>query len=401
MNILQIANKAIYPPDGGSIAILSIAKAYVNNGHKVHLLNMITHKHHNNTKIIEPEFRDNLTISGIKINTKISFIKLIANFLFSSKPFISERFLSKKFENSLINLFENNLFDFVQIEGLYSLQYIKCIKQNYKGKVLYRPHNVEYLIWERNAFEAKSILKKIYFKSLSKRIKKLEEKYLNSYDYLIPISNADAEIFNKLGNQKPFKVSPFGIDFNIIINQSGADKPDSEQSINYIGALDWIPNQKGLKWFIDYCFPIVLESFPEIKLNIAGRNAPDWFIKKLNQNNNIRYVGEVNNAYEYLHTPGPVIVPLFSGSGMRVKIIESMAIKKAIVSTSIAAEGINCMHNENILIADNPEYFANSVISLLKNRDLQKEIGENASKFVKENFDFNIIANNILNFIKD
>lgn len=401
MNILQIANKAIYPPDGGSIAILSLTKAYIRNGHRVHLLNMITHKHYNDTKIIDSESSKHLKITGIRINTKVSFIRLISNFLFSKSPLISERFVSEKFKNALIHLLENNSFDFVQFEGLYALQYIMFIKQNFKGKVLYRPHNAEYLIWERNAFESKSILKKIYFKSLSNRLKKLEEKYLNSYDYIIPISNTDAETFNKLGNLKPSKVSPFGIDFENVIHQSLEHKSDSEQFINYIGALDWIPNQKGLIWFIDNCFPIILESFPKIKLNIAGRNAPDWFIKKLNQNNNIRYVGEVTNAYEYLHNQGPVIVPLFSGSGMRVKIIESMAIKKAIVSTSIAAEGINCIHNENILIADTPGYFANSVILLLKDPDLQKEIGEKASKFVKENFDVNIIANDILNFIKE
>ncbi len=96
MNILQIANKAIYPPDGGSIAILSLAKAYVSNGHRVHLLNMITHKHYNNPEVIEPEYRDCLKITGIKINTKISFIKLFANFLFSKTPFISDRFISKR-----------------------------------------------------------------------------------------------------------------------------------------------------------------------------------------------------------------------------------------------------------------------------------------------------------------
>ncbi len=287
----------------------------------------------------------------------------------------------------------------MQIEGLYVLQYIHSIRRDFKGKVLYRPHNVEYLIWERNYKATKSFFKKIYFKSLFNRLKKIEERYLNTYDYLIPISNTDADIFKKLGNLKPCKVSPFGINLKNINNQFTVYKSNTEQSINYIGALDWTPNQEGLLWFIEYCFPIILRSFPNIKLNIAGRNAPKWFIKELYQNN-IQFIGEVKNAYEYMQKPGPIIVPLFSGSGMRVKIIESMALKKAIVSTSIAAEGINCIHNENILIADNPEYFANSVITLLKNLDLQKKIGESAYKLVEENFDFNTIANDILNFIK-
>lgn len=399
MNILQVANKAIYPPDGGSLAILSSAKAYIRNGHKVHLLNMVTHKHINDDKIIEPEYKDFLNITGININTRISLIKLIINFLFSKTPFIANRFISNDFELKLSNLLKNHSYDFVQIEGLYVLQYMQCIRQNFKGKVLYRPHNVEYLIWKRNYIETKSLFKKIYFKSLYQRLKKLEEKYLNTYDFLIPISHSDAETFNELGNNRPVKVSPFGIDLKNLQNQYIEKKSDSEQFINYIGALDWIPNQEGLLWFIDECFPIILKSFPKIKLNIAGRNAPDWLIKKFDHTN-IQFWGEVENAYEYIQNAGPIIVPLFSGSGMRVKIIESMAFKKSVVATNIAAEGINCSHHENILLADNPQEFANSSILLLKNKDLQKEIGEKAYKLVKEHFDFYNIANDILNFIK-
>lgn len=399
MNILQIANKAIYPPDGGSLAILSSTKAYVKNGHKVHLLNMITHKHINDDKIIEPEYKNSIQITGIYINTKISIIGILINFLFSKTPFISNRFISKNFESELCKLLKYNSFDFVQIEGLYVLQYINCIRTNFTGKVLYRPHNVEYLIWKRNYKETKSLLKKIYFKSLYQRLKKLEEKLLNTYDYLIPISDSDAEIFKTLGNIKPLKVSPFGIDLKNIQNQYIHNKSETEQAINYIGALDWIPNQEGLLWFIDRCFPTILKSFPGIKLNIAGRNAPGWLIKRFS-NNNICFLGEVKNAYEYIQNPGPVIVPLFSGSGMRVKIIESMALKKAIIATSIAAEGIQCVHQENILLADNHQEFAKAVIILLKNIDLQKEIGDKAYKLVEEHFDFNNIATDILNFIK-
>lgn len=399
MNILQIANKAIYPPDGGTLAILSSAKAYIQKGYRVYLLNMATHKHHNNTRIIDSEYSNSLCIKGIKIDTKISLLKLFINFFFSKTPFISDRFISKNFEFELAYLLKNHSFDFVQIEGLYVLQYIETIRANFKGKVLYRPHNVEYLIWKRNFEETKSVLKKIYFKSLYKRLKNLEEKYLNTYDYLIPISYSDAEIFNKLGNKKPVQVSPFGIDMKMIHKQHLKNKSDKEQSINYIGALDWIPNQKGLIWFIESCFPIILKSFPKIKLHIAGRNAPNWLIKKLNHSN-IKFWGEVNNAYTYMQNRGPIIVPLFSGSGMRVKIIESMALKKAIVATSIAAEGINCVDHKHILIADNKDEFANCVISLLKNQDLQKEIGENALKLIEEYFDFNNIATQILNFIK-
>jgi glycosyltransferase involved in cell wall biosynthesis len=398
MNILQIANKAISPPDGGSLAILSLTKSYIKNGHIVHLLNMITPKHNNKNNLIESDYKNNIEISGVNINTKISFFKLLFNFLFSKKPYIAQRFISKEFINKLNKKLNKNQFDVVQIEGLYILQYIKTIRRIYKGKILYRPHNLEFLIWKRNFEEASSFLKKIYFMSLYKRLKKLEEELINTYDYLIPITQFDASIFNELGNVKPVLISPFGIDIERITEQQ-FNNTETVQSINYIGALDWIPNQKGLIWFIKHCFPQILESFPTIKLNIAGRNAPRWLIKKL-EHKNIQFLGEVSNAYEFIQNKGPIIVPLFAGSGMRVKIIEAMALKKTIIATNIAAEGIQCSHNKNIILADNINDFVKSVISVLKNHELQNNIGEEAYNFVKQNYDFKKIGANILNFIK-
>jgi len=399
MNILQIANKAIYPPDGGSLAILSLTKGFIKCGRRVHLLNMVTHKHVNNEDIIDDCIKDSLKITGVNVDTKFSFLRVIINFLFSQKPLISQRFVSQEFRNKLTGLIKNNTFDFIQIEGLYTLQYISSIRINYKGNILYRPHNIEYQIWERNYQESSSFLKRIYFKSLYKRLKKLEKRFLNSYDFLIPISQQDADKFNKLGNIKPCIVSPFGIDLKKFNIRMIKEQNNKNQSINYIGALDWIPNQKGLLWFVDECFSEILKEFPNIKLNIAGRNAPQWLIKKL-EHKNIKFIGEVVNAYGFIQNPGPIIVPLFSGSGMRVKIIESMALKKTIIATTIAAEGINCSHKINILLANNKVEFINSTLSVLNNLNKQKEIGENAYKFVEKNYGFEKIASNILNFIK-
>ncbi len=399
MNILQIANKAIFPPDGGSLAILSLAKSYIKNGHTVHLVNMITHKHVNNSDIIEEEYKNSFQLTGIKVNTQISIFKLVLNFLFSNKPYISQRFISKEFEINLIVILKANSFDFIQIEGLYVLQYINLIREHFNGKILYRSHNIEFKIWQRNYKETKSLLKKIYFKSLYKRLQKLEIKLINRYDYLIPISKSDEVIYNALGNNKPFLTAPFGINIKKLENKQVNSNLNTKPSLNFIGALDWIPNQKGIIWFIDNCFPNILESFPHIILNIAGRNAPSWLSKRF-EHKNIQFFGEVDNAYEFFQTPGPMIVPLFSGSGMRVKIIEGMALKKVIIATNIAVEGISCTHNKNIILANTINDFTNNILSIVDNISLQNTIGEQASEFVKENFDFEKIGSSIINFIK-
>ncbi|MCB2195008.1 MAG: glycosyltransferase family 4 protein [Bacteroidetes bacterium] len=395
MNILQIANKAINPPDGGTLAILSLAKGYVENGHRVHLLNMVTHKHINKDHFIDDKYRNSLTIEGIKVNTKVSIIKALINLILSDKPYIAQRFISRQFKQKIHHLLQNQKFDFIQFEGLYALQYISSI-QNVNTKIIYRPHNLEFLIWERNAVKSKNRFKKWYFKILSERLRKLEKSLLNTYDFIFPISTNDAVFFKQLGNKKPVWVVPFGIDINKINEYAHLSK--GAKQINYIGALDWIPNQEGLLWFIDKCLDKIAQSIPDITLNIAGRNAPDWLTQKFNHPN-INYIGEVGNAYEFMQTSGPIIVPLFSGSGMRVKIIEAMALKKAVIATKIAAEGIECTHEENILI-HTKETFASEVIHLLENENLQTKIGENAYHFVTDHYDFIKIASEALNFIK-
>ena len=399
MNILQIANKAIYPPDGGSLAILSLSKGYICKGHNVHLLNMLTHKHSNKPSELNIINSDNFEITGVGINTKISFIKLIFNFLFSKQAYIAERFISKKFTSTLNKLLNNNQYDFIQIEGLYCLPYISDIRKYFNGKVVYRPHNLEYLIWNRNSQESKSFIRRKYYKILSKRLKNLEIDYLNKYDYIIPISEIDTQKYNKLGNLKPILTIPFGIDIDELTSKLIETKENNNESINYIGALDWIPNQDGLLWFIEKCLPLILNKIPSLKFNIAGRNAPEWMIRKFNHSN-IVFHGEVEDAYLFMQNKGPIVVPLFSGSGMRVKIIEGMAMQKTIIATDIAVEGIKCKHNENILISNNYTSFADSIIELINKPTLQDEIGKKASCFVKENYDYARIAENVLNFIK-
>lgn len=400
MNILQISNKALFPPDGGSLAILNLANAYARLNHNVTLLNMVTHKHYNKDSDIRVLKERNIELIGIEVNTKISVLKLLLNFFFTKRPYTLERFINQNFSNRLISLIVQKKWDFIQIEGLYVLFYIDIIREYYPGKIIYRPHNIESEIWFENAKNTRSILKKIYFTVLANRLKKFELKYINSYDVLLPISNTDAHFYTGNGNIKPMLTTPFGVEIGQFDSfYSQVSKPENSPTILYIGALDWIPNQQGLIWFIKNCFPLIISQVSNVELLIAGRNAPKWFVKRLSSNNNIRFVGQIENACDFFSIPGPMIVPLFSGSGMRVKIIEAMAFKKAIVSTPKGAEGIDKLNEEKILISNNPHSFAENVLKLLENRDLRNSIGNTAHDFVLNEYNIETIASKAIQFI--
>ncbi|MEA3317687.1 MAG: glycosyltransferase, partial [Bacteroidota bacterium] len=294
MNILQISNKAIFPPDGGTIATLNLAKAYAYLGHNIHLLNMLTHKHSNNQKLIPKELRHKITLDGVKVNTNTSNLKALKNLLFSKLPYNAERFISENFRKHLINLLKTKDFDIIQIEGLYPLLYLSDIKNNSNALVAYRSHNIEHEIWKGIAKEKNNIFIKTYLKILSKRILNLEKKYLNKYDVILPISSNDAISYKKLNCNIPIHTTTAGV------NISEFDKikvqTTNSNSLFYIGALDWQPNQNGLLWFIKNVWAQIIIDNKDIKFYIAGRNAPKWFENKISMKN-IIYLGEIKNAY--------------------------------------------------------------------------------------------------------
>jgi polysaccharide biosynthesis protein PslH len=145
--------------------------------------------------------------------------------------------------------------------------------------------------------------------------------------------------------------------------------------------MDWMPNQEGIKWFLKYCMPLLSTAFPKNKVRLAGRNMPAWvFDYKFP---NLEVIGEVENATEFMNTNDIMFVPLFSGSGVRIKIVEGMSVGKNIISTTIGAEGIDYIDGENILIADTPMQFVEKFRFCIENPDRCKQIGINAATLIQ------------------
>jgi polysaccharide biosynthesis protein PslH len=266
--------------------------------------------------------------------------------------------------------------------------YVPAIRKVSTGKIVLRSHNIEYKLWKRNAEVASNPLKKVYFSFLAERLKKYEEESLHSYDAVAAITKEDAQWFidNKFG--KPLKVIPFGIDFNKVVTEK---KVDTEKySVFHIGAMDWQPNLDGLNWFLNDIWNKVSKAYPDIKLYLAGRKMPEEIIKMSKAN--IIVIGEVEDAHEFMMSKGLMIVPLLSGGGMRVKIIEGMALGKVIITTTLGAEGINYKNGENILIADTPEEFVNCVISYLESSDHLNSIGKKAKLVAEQQYNNSVIC---------
>ncbi len=398
MRILFLTNKPPFPPcDGGTIATWSLAVSFSNFGHQIDILSISTSKHFYNSSQYPHNIPKNITIHAVFVKTKINIFNAIINLFFSRIPYSASRFVSRALTKELIQLLVKNKYDIIQVEGLYMCQYIPIIRKFSKDKIAYRSHNIEHEIWKRVAENKKYGLKKIYLKILARRIRKLENKYLNKYDYLVPITGRDSDQYKIMGNQIPVKVIPAGIFVNDFKEKSiNIEYP----SVFYIGALDWLPNQEGLLWFLNMVWNYFINKYPNLKFYIAGRNAPKKIESVLNLKN-IVYLGEIDNAHEFISSKAIMIVPLFSGSGMRVKIIEGMALGKAIVSTRIGVEGIKCTNGENILLADTPVEFVKQIEKLINNFSYFEKIINNAREFIFKNYDNQKIAKSLIDFYQN
>lgn len=392
MNILQLTNKPPYPPrDGGAIAIYNLWKGLMYHGHKVEILSMSTPKHNPVSKNTPFE------IHNIFVNTRVNLFHILYNLLFTNRPIIAERFISKTYAHRLRETLQSNSFDVVQLEGLYLTSYVPLIRKYSNALIAFRTHNIEHEIWVRIAQHEKTRYKKWYIKILASRLKNYELNALKQTDVLIPISKRDAEIFIQLGIDKPLHVSPTGIDLESL--PAIYYKEEVISDLGYIGSLDWIPNQEGLIWFLKNVWQHLKIRNPDITFQVAGRNAPKWLVKKLLEESVI-YAGEVTDAYSFMVSNRIMVVPLFAGSGMRIKIIEAMALSNLVVTTSIGAEGLKVNNGENIIIADKAAKFINEIQKLLKEKNRSLQIKKNAHQFIKDHYNNKKIAKDLADFYK-
>jgi glycosyltransferase involved in cell wall biosynthesis len=374
-----------YPPsDGGSAVMLQTVKALRDAGHPVHIAALNTDKHR-----CPPELLPHVApISAVEIQTPVRAGDALFNMLFSRLPYNVSRFLSEEFARMAADMAKKNDYDIVQFEGTYTALYADAIRRKTKAPFVLRAHNVENQIWRRMAQATRHPLKKLYFYHLARRIRRFEAEHLRCFDGIVAITPEDEREFLRMGFAGPTTVVPAAVDLVRFSRQMPA--PDSE-NVAFLGSLDWLPNIEGLEWFVSKVWPAVISKRPSARFFVAGRNPVPGLDSRLAAPGVVFY-GPVPDAPSFLERFNITVVPLLSGGGMRVKIVEQMALGKCVVTTSVGAEGVYCRTNEHIVLADDPETFAQKILELFESPQLVKIIGENAANTAAENYDVRLLA---------
>lgn len=395
MNILLLCNKSPFPPsEGGPMAMNSIVMGLLEAGHTVKIMAFNSNKYHVDIDSIPKEYRKKTRIEFIDVNLRISVKEAFKN-LFSDESYHVKRFISKEFNDRLIHVLKKERFDIVQLEMIYMAPYIETIREHSKAKIVLRAHNVEHKIWERIAKKTFFFAKRWYINHLVRTLRKYEMSILDKVDGIAAITYTDAAFFRRV-TATPVIDIPFGVDieqFNPVFEVGDAP------TFYHIGSMNWMPNEEGIKWFLNNVWDEVQEREPEAKLYLAGRNMPKWLLKT--KKKNVFVVGEVPDAHEFVNQNNVAIVPLFSGSGMRIKIIESMALGKTVITTMIGAEGIQYTEFEDIIIADNEHKMIENICRLYKHPEEAEAIGLNARRLIEELYDNKKIINRLVIFYNE
>ncbi|MCX6271390.1 MAG: glycosyltransferase family 4 protein [Bacteroidetes bacterium] len=394
MRILFLCNKPPYPPkDGGSLAMNSLIEGLADVGHQVKVLAVNAPKYGVSDRDIPDWYRNKTQLELINVDLDIKPFPALLS-LFSIKSYHVKRFFSANYDRRLREILKQE-FDIIQVETIFPAVYLDTIRKYSRAKVIIRAHNVEHLIWEQLAGGETNPLKKYFLKHLALTLKKFELSIITKVDGLACITSRESAYFEMKLCSVPIKTIPFGL----VIKPEQKDNIITGNTIFHIGSMNWMPNAEGIHWFLYEAWPSIHRQCPGLVFRLAGRKMPDWLLHYSVPG--VEVLGEVENADLFIRQNAIMVVPLFSGSGIRIKIIEGMLASKTVITTPKGAEGIDYQHGENILIAQTAKEFEEAIISCLTDPERMKTIGKRAREYVIRHHDLNKIIPELIDFYDD
>ena len=431
MKILVVGNRVPWPlHDGGAIATYGMLRSLAENGAEVDFFSFNTKKHFAENTIIEKYFGF-CKVHMVSLDASVKPLKALWNLLFGGS-YHMERYDNLEAAVELYDLIQSSNYDCVMAEGLYSMPIaLRVMKQlSFKAdglgsneihenrsesvqkkpiKWVYRSHNLEYQIWERLAISEQQPLKRWYLALQSKRLKRYEIDAWCEMDAIVPIVETDSNVIlatvseihknNQLNSGYSVANQP-----QIHVYQPGIaiESPFAfvhrPLSIFHIGSMEWQANEQGVMWFLKKVWPRVLSAQPNVKFHLAGKGLsktdPRFF-----QTGIVNH-GEVDDAEVFMQSRGIMIVPIQAGSGIRIKSLEAMALGVPVVSTSIGAQGLTVESGKQMIIADDPEGFADGIIQLLLNPAASQEMTQQARAYVEQHHNLKRNTAELLGFLR-
>ncbi len=385
LKILQLSPRLPFPlTEGGNIGIYNITRQLRRRGAEIYFAAV-------------SDRQDEVSVAALKNLCSSVFVapltkkyglKTAAKNIFSAVPVNIEKYHSRKNLEQIVRFTSGEGIDLVHVDHLHMAYYGLAIGRALKVPVVLREHNLELKIMERFAATSPNMFHRRYAGLQLAKFKKYEPAVCAQFNKCIMITEEDRKRLLTFRHDIKTAVIPAGVDTEFF---SPEDSLGEDDTIAYVGSLDWLPNVDGLAWFVQEVLPIVVKSRPSVRFYVYGKN-PSRDVFKLSDGRNVIVKGFVDDVREVFRKARLMVVPLRAGSGIRIKILEAMAAGKAIVATSIGREGIKCETEKNIMVADGANEFAGKVLRLLGDRELCVSIGRQAARLASTEYSWERIG---------
>src|SRR6266566_9741274 len=395
MKILWVKAGGLVPPDtGGKIRSYNILRELAKQ-HEVTFFSFYAEHPDDQHPALNQLFRKAICLP-LQLPEPKGFGELLSygKYIFSSRSYSLMKYCLPQVRRELNSLLQRNTFDVILCDFIFAAPVIPW--DLHCPKVIFT-HNVEAMIWKRHYSVARNPLWKALSWREWKTMDRAERLYLKRADHVLAVSETDKNHFLNYLPASKLTIVPTGVDVEFFQPRHSQEEPDS---LVFTGSMDWLPNEDGILNFVEQVLPRIREQIPEVSLSVVGRRPSQKLQDLAARNKGVRITGWVEDIRPYLARSAVCIVPLRIGGGTRLKIFEAMAMGKAVVSTTIGAEGLPVRHRRNILLADTPEDFAHQTVSLLQNSVLRQQLGSAAHRLVIENYTWASVAKGFANILQ-
>jgi len=386
MKILFLQKRLLFPANsGGKIRTLNVLR-HLARWHEVTYLC--------NIQSGDDKYADEMRDLGVRLETipwaeaprgSFRFYGELTRNLFSPHPFNVDKDFDPRLRRRASELLAAEPFDLLICDFVQMAR--NAIGLDAPAKLLFT-HNVEAQIFRRHARNGSGWLRRRFMSYQWRKMRRFEGEAGKGFDGVVAVSNRDQQSFESDYGWQHAHVIDTAVNVEYFQPQAESEKPGH---VLFIGSLDWTPNEEGVEHFVRNVWPEVRKRHPQAVFQVVGRNPPAS-VTRLGEVPGVEVVGTVPDVRPYVAQAAVVVVPLFVGGGTRLKIFEAMAMNKAVVSTSLGAEGLDVIDGEHIRISDADSDFAQAVSELLSDSPKRARLAENACRLVQESFSAETVA---------
>jgi glycosyltransferase involved in cell wall biosynthesis len=307
-----------------------------------------------------------------------------ARHLCSPAPYAVTKFTSPRVRHLIRSWFEERRFDAAVCDFLSAS--LNVPRTQTTPCVLFQ-HNVESVLWRRQAAHEPNIVKRVAFTLEAAKMARYERAAVRRFPHVIAVSSRDRDEMTRMVDAARISVVPTGVDVSQY--RAAASTPAEQPVLLFLGSMDWEANVDAVDYFCRDIWPAIAAAVPSARFRIVGRN-PHSRVQRL-ASDRVEVTGRVPSVLDHLRDAAVFVVPLRIGGGTRLKIFEAMAAGKAVVSTSVGAEGLDVHDGRDIVLADTAPLFADAVIGLLRDRERRRRF-EIAAGDLAAQYDWSVVA---------